>query len=169
MADQYLALDVKAVEQQINWLVSEYPDLADDEALRADMLEGETGLHAILSRVLDHRQEAVEVLTGIKARKQDITDRQSRYERRKDAMTTLIKRLMDVAGQDRVMLPEATISVTKGRESVLITDESELPQGFVKIVREPKKTEILASLQAGETVPGAALQFGENGITVRTK
>lgn len=168
MAD-YLTLDAKAVEQQIDWLILEYPDLAEDEALRADMLEGSTALHDVLSRAVNHRQEADETVKAIKARKQDITDRQSRFEQRKEAMTLLIKRLMDVAGQNKVTLPEATISVTKGRESVLITDADEIPQGFVKVIREPKKTEILAALQAGEPVPGAALQFGENGITVRTK
>lgn len=168
MAD-YLKLDVQTIERQINALMADYPDLADDDALRADMIEGETDLLSVMGRVLSHQLEAGAMVDAMKSRKSDLGERISRYERRSDAMRALMLNLLSAADQAKITLPEATISLSKGRDAVEITDEAELPQGFVKIVRQPDKTAIGAALKAGETVPGAVLRAGDVSLTIRTK
>lgn len=168
MAD-YLAMDAAAVARHIDALLVAYPDLVDDEALRADMLEGETDLHHVVSRALDHRQEAETMAAAIKLRETDLGERRSRYEKRSEAMKALIKSLMVSAGQNTLTLPEATISLTKARETVSIIDIDALPQGTFTTIRQPDKKAIKASIDAGEAVPGAALVKGEASITVRTK
>lgn len=168
MAD-YLTMDAQVVARHIDALMTAYPELADDDALRADMIEGATDLEHVVSRALDHRQEAVTMAEAIKARETDLGERRGRYTRRADAMKTLIKGLMDVAGTDKLVLPEATISITKARETVSIIDADALPQGFFATVRQPDKKAIGDALKAGEAIPGAALSFGEAGLMVRTK
>jgi hypothetical protein len=168
MAD-YLAMDAATVARHVEALYAAFPELAEDEALRADMVEGETDLHRVVSRALDHRMEARTMVKAMAERRSDLAERSSRWQRREDAMDVLIKGLMDIAGLEKLVLPEATISVNKARASVEITDESELPQGFVKLIRQPDKTAIGDALKAGAEVPGASLAYGEPSLTVRTK
>lgn len=168
MAD-FLAMDAAAVGRHIDALLVIYPELADDDALRADMIEGETDLYHVVSRALDHRQEAEAMATAIKQREHDLGERRGRYERRSEAMKALIRSLMVSAGQNTITLPEATVSLTKARETVSIIDIDALPQGTFTTVRQPDKKAIKASIDAGEDVPGAALVVGEPGLTVRTK
>lgn len=168
MAD-YIAMDAAAVARHIDALLVTFPELAEDEALRADMLEGETDLHRVVSRALDHRQEAETMAAAIKIRETDLGERRGRYEKRSEAMRSLIKSLMLSAGQNTLTLPEATISLTKARETVSIIDIDALPQGTFTTVRQPDKKAIKASIDAGADVPGAAIVVGEPGLTVRTK
>lgn len=168
MAD-YLAMDAATVARHVEALFTAFPDLADDEALRADMVEGETDLHRVVSRALDHRIEARTMVKAMAERKSDLAERSARWQRREEAMDVLIKGLMDVAGLEKLILPEATISIGKARASVEITNEAELPQGFVKLIRQPDKTAIGDALKAGQDVPGATLAYGDESLTVRTK
>lgn len=168
MAD-YLLMDAAFVEREINSLILAYPELAEDDALRADMIEGETGLTKIVERAFDHRQEAETMVEALKAREMSMSERRSRYARRGAAMDMLIKKLMTLAGVDKLILTEATISITNPRGAVDVTDASALPQGFFSITRTPDKKAIGDRLRAGETIPGAALAYGETGLSVRTK
>jgi hypothetical protein len=165
----YLALDAQTIERQINALMEAYPELAEDEALRADMIEGETDLMSVMRRVLDHQQEAASMVEAMKSRKTDLAERMSRYERRSDAMRALMLNLMSVADQTKITLPEATISMTKGRDAVEIIDINALPQGFYSLERKADKSVIKEALSAGHEVPGAALRTGDATLTVRTR
>lgn len=167
MADAYLEMDVKQVEQHVDWLISEYPELAEDEALRADMVEGEMDLESLLGRILSHYAEADMMVEAIKLRASDLSSRRARYESRMKAFRALAKRVLMASGKQSMTLAEATISISKPRERAIVSDVSQLPQGFVTI--EPKLAEILKSLKAGEAVPGAALQLGDAGLSIRTK
>lgn len=168
MAD-YLQLDAKTVERHVEALYGAFPELAEDEALRADMIEGSTDLHRVVSRALGHKLEARAMLKGMEMVKEDLADRFKRWQQRDEAMTVLIKGLLEVAGLEKLLLPEATISLTASRASVVITNEAELPQGYFQSVRQPDKRAIGDALKAGREIPGAALAFGETGLNVRTK
>lgn len=168
MAD-YLQLDAKTVERHVEALYGAFPELAEDEALRADMIEGSTDLHRVVSRALGHKLEARAMLEGMKTVKEDLAERFNRWQQREEAMTVLIKGLMEVAGLEKLMLPEATISIRPPSASVDITDPAALPQGYFALERKADKTAIGNDLKAGREVPGAALSYGEPSLTVRTK
>lgn len=169
MAD-YIKLDAALVDKQISQLMLEYGEaLEDDETLRSDMLEGETDLHSVLARIVDRRLQAEAMVSAIKERAGALKERQSRYERQKDAMTALALSLMVSAKQSKVTLPEATLSVSDGKDSVMVDNEVALPQGFTRTKTEPDKVAIGEALKRGEDVPGAYLQKGEPSLTVRKK
>lgn len=169
MAD-FIKLDADLVDKQISQIMMEYGEVLEgDEALRHDVMEGETDLHSVLSRIIDHRLEAEAMVTAIKERSGHLKDRQDRYERRKEAMTALALRLMVSAKQSKVTLPEATLSVSDGKDSVMVDNEAALPQGFTRTKTEPDKVAIGEALKRGEDVPGAYLQKGEPSLTVRKK
>lgn len=165
----FLQVDIAAFKAHWAGLLEAYPELAEDDELRADVLEGETELHELVKRLVNIRQDATAMAAAIKAIKQDNADRQARFERKADGASTLLKSLLIAAGVDKVTLPEATVSITKPRTTVEINDETALPQGFVEIRRVPKKAEIKKALEAGEEIPGAKLALGEEGLMVRTK
>lgn len=165
----YIAADTAFVKKQIANLIEAYPELQEDEDLLADMLEGETDLHRVVAKAVSKKLDARANKEAAKARKADIAERQSRFERQEDGYTAFIAQLMEVAGLQKLVLPEATISVTAARESVEITDIEALPQGFFKTERKPLSKEIMTALKAGEQVPGASLVIGDSGLMVRSK
>lgn len=166
-AQNNLAYDVTVLEREFADLVAAYPELAEDDELRADTIEGETDAYRVLGKIVAIERDANTMLLAIGERAKDLAARKDRYTRRKDAMRALLLRLLKAADLNKVSLPEATVSVGKGRAGVEIVDESLLPDNVVKMKREPDKTAIKAALDAGEDVPGAMLREGQPSVTVR--
>lgn len=164
-----LQLDAKTIAVQIDALLASFPDMADDDELRADMIDGETDFSTVMSRALNREREARAMVEAIKARTEDLTERRRRFERRIEAMRSLMLSLMSAADQTSVVLPEATISMAKGRETVEVTDVDALPQGTYRTVRQPDKATLLNLLKSGEQIPGAALATGDVTLSVRSK
>lgn len=169
MSAQYLALDAEAVRQQVMAILALYPELSEDEDLRRDMLDGETDL----SRVLSHAYEAAlatQIMqTGIDAALDDLKARKDRYARKEDALRELMRGLLETAGIQKMELPVATLSLTKPRTSVNVTDIDALPQGYFKLERKADKTAIKTAIEQGETIPGAELALGTSSLSVRVK
>lgn len=165
----YIKLDADYIKAQIDALKALYPELEEDDALRADMIEGETEIDKVIARALDHMAEADMMVSAIADRCGQQKARSDRYERRSNAMRTLIKDLMETANLKSIALPEATVSLSNGRQSVVIEDAAQLPQGFVKYEPKPDKKAVGDALKAGEVVPGASLVVGETSLTVRRK
>jgi hypothetical protein len=165
----FIQVDIADFKAHVADLLAAYPELVEDEDLRADMIEGETDMVPLVTRLLKRKLDADTMVSAIKQRKADIAERQARYERQSEGFKALIKSMMLAADLDKLTLPDATISVTKARTIVEITDEASLPQGFVEIKRVPKKTEIKKALEAGEEIPGASLGLSEEGLMVRPK
>lgn len=157
------------VRAEIDRLLSAYPELADDETLRLDMIEAETDFMKILSRVVNARADKLAFADAMKARMSDLSERKARYERGAEAMKALAHTLLTAAGQDKVTLPEATVFVTQPRTTVNVLNVDDLPQGYFRVKREADKTAIKSALEQGEQIPGAELAFGDEGLTIRTK
>lgn len=165
----FIQVDIAAFKAHVADLLAAYPELAEDDELRADMFEGETDMIPLVTRLLKRKLDADTMVSAIKERKADIAERQARFERQSEGFKALIKSIMLAADLDKLTLPDATVSVTKARAIVEITDETALPQGFVEIKRVPKKSEIKKALEAGEEIPGAVLGLFEEGLMVRPK
>lgn len=165
--DNLLHNQVANLLAEINSLLSEYPELADDDALRADMLEGSTQAFDVLTRLVGIERDADSMSKAVANRISELQARKARAEKRKEAMRVLMLRIMRGAGLSKASLVEATVSVGKGRDSVDITDEAVLPKAFVKVVKTPDRVAIKAALDAGRKVKGAAIKTGEDVLTVR--
>lgn len=167
--DQYFAADVSYTAKAIDDMLAAYPELLEDESLRADMLEAETSLPALASKIVRVRGERLAGAEGLNGYIKTLTERRDRMARGADGLKGLLLRLMATAQLPKLTLPEATVSVTPGRSTVSIVDVEELPQGTFTLIRQPDKAAIKAMIDAGEDVPGAALVAGENTLVVRTK
>jgi hypothetical protein len=153
--------------RQITALLLECPELAEDDVLRADMIEGETDAFKFLQDLEHKRQDACAMMDGIATRIDTLAQRSRRIDRREQAIRKMMHKILDAADLRKVELPEATISIRNGTPKVIIIEQNELPDYYIRIKREPDKTLIGAALKAGSTVPGAALSNSEPTISIR--
>jgi hypothetical protein len=155
------------VIKEINALLAEYPQLSDDEDLLKDTLEGNTRFNEVMERFLNAVRENETLAEAVSQRIGKLRERQTRLTHRAQFYRYLMHRLMDWAGIRSVTLPEAKISVINSPEKVIVTDESAIPDAFMRISKEPNKTAIKNALKSGSIVPGATLSNGGTTISMR--
>lgn len=162
-------LDPNIVGQQIANLILQYPELAEDETLRADMIEGETDAFDFLRRLVRLIGDAGALSGGTAAYIAELRERQARIDRRIEAFRLLAFKVMESADLSKVELAEATLAVRKGSRKIIITDEQALPNQCFKVTREPSRSAIKALLDAGIEVSGAIYSNGENSLMIKVK
>lgn len=161
-------LDPQFITAQIHSLLARYPELAEDETLRLDMIEAETDAKVLLEQLVRKKAEADSYALGIKSYQDELGERRSRMERRSEAAKELMFKIMEAAGIPKLELQEATLSIRNGVPKVIITDEAALPAEFVKLVSSPMKSEIGKALKDGKEVPGASMSNAEPVLAIRT-
>lgn len=166
MKEQYIAYDVTVLEREFADLLAAYPELEEDEELRADTIEGETDAHRVLGKIIAIERDANSMSAAIGERIKELQARKQRSERRKDAMRALAFRLMKAGNLSKVTLPEATVSISRKAPAVEIYDETLLPDNVVKLTRTPDKTAIKSALALGEV---AGARMGEAGETLTVR
>lgn len=134
-----------------------------------DTLDGMTDAADIADRMIADMLAAEAMGEAIRGEISDLTSRRDRYDARKDAFRRQLLSLLDATGEKKMERPRATISRRAGLPSVQITDEAAIPSQLCKITVAPDKAAIKAQLLAGETVPGAQIVMGADGVTVRVK
>jgi hypothetical protein len=155
------------VEQQVNALMLEHPDLMNDEDLKADMLLGSTDFYEIIEKIHLNIMHNSALMHGLIDILDDLNRRREVLRNRVEFQRALIKRLMEVADQKSIDIPTAKISLGKSPAKVIITDETAIPDEFVRTKREPNKTAIKEALVGGQDVPGATLSNGGTSLTIR--
>ena len=159
-------LDTLELRQQIDALLIAFPELQEDEILRADTFEAETNIDAILEKLVSLAGDAEAMVEAIKIRAGALSDRKGRFERRKDAMRALIQKIMDKAQITKRQLPEATLSISFRKPSIIVTDEAALPDEYTRTVRIPD----MKKINSAETPPaGCSLSNGKHVLTVRSR
>jgi hypothetical protein len=134
-----------------------------------DTLDGETDAADIADRLIAELADAEAMAEAIKAQEADLRSRRCRYEMRGDAFRRQLLNLLDAMGEKKIERPRATVSRRAGLPSVQITDEAAIPTQLCKTTVAPDKAAIKAQLMAGETVPGAQIVIGDDGVTVRVR
>ena len=164
-----IRLDHQQIQQQITGLLLAYPEMADDEVLRMDMISGETGAFEFLDILVRHIEDSKALEEGTALRIKELSERKSRFERRQEALRSLAFKIMQTGDIKKAELPIATLSVRNGTAKVVIHDEAVLPADCVRTTIAPDKAAIKEKLSAGHDVPGAYLSNGEPSLTIRVK
>ena len=88
-------------------------------------------------------------------------------------LTEYLARCMAMAGVKSIKKDDGlfSISLVAGRASCQITAEKKLPFDMVDVVEliKPRKKEIQERLEAGDQVPGAMLEYGNDYVMIRAK
>lgn len=156
----------------IQRIASELRDMLGDDfdsETFLDTLDGETDAADIADKLIAAMLDADSMAEAVKAQEADLKARRQRYDARGDAFRKQLFTLLSAIGEKKLERPRATISRRAGLPSVHITDETAIPSQLCKTTVTPDKAAIKAQLLAGETVPGAEIVIGDDGVTVRVK
>jgi hypothetical protein len=153
---------------QVSALLADFPELMEDDILRADMLEGSTDLFLLLSQIEEKRQETLAFIEALEYRAAMLKERKDRFERRDEALRKLLFNLLQNAGLKKAELALATLSVRAGTPKIIITDEEAVPDELCRFKREPDKVKIKDALTKSH-VAGAALSNAEPVLSIRVK
>ncbi len=162
-------IDVNATRAHVQNLLSLHPEMAADETLRMDMIEGETDAFKLLALILDNIRDSQTMKAAIDERAKELDRRSLRYEAREDFMRKLALRIMETADLRKVQLPEATLSVRAAPPAVRIINPELIPEKFWRIKREPNLSQIKAVLKTGTLVSGCSLNNAPDVLAVLTR
>lgn len=158
--------DLALVERQIADLLAAYPEVAEDEQLREDMVSGSTDLDTLLSVLLAAERDAAAMQSAVAERIDELKNRQARFKRRQEGAKKIMQRLMESSGLKRRQLTEATLSLAAVPPSVVIIDEFSIPPQFMRIKTEPDKAAIKDALKNAIEVPGCTLSNGGQSLRI---
>lgn len=134
-----------------------------------DTLDGETDVLDIIDWLLRKRSETVSVVAAIKAEEGALRARRKRYETRETSVKKSLQAILRAMDMVKIERPLATVSRRSGHTNVVIRDARDVPTQLCRITRTPDKAVILKILKAGEAVPGAELETGDETISIRVK
>lgn len=141
----------------------------DDETLR-DTLEGLSSLPEALSAVIRTYLDDLSVAAALGMRISDMQERLGRFEARAEKKRALVTQVMERAALKKLQEPDFTVSLRAVPAGLVVCDETAIPADYWK--PQPPKLDrkgLLATLTAGQTIPGAALGNGGTTISVRTR
>lgn len=165
-----MRFEANQVLLQIQALKILHPDIWDDDDDKLLTLESQTNADTVLSMLVEHMQEAKAFAGSIVMRITELELRLDRYERREKAFRDLAFRIMTAADIRKKELPEATLSIAKGRQKLVgNADPDKLPDELCILKRELNRGMIIEELKAGRTVPGFQLSNSEPHLTIRTR
>ena len=158
--------DINMLKRTIELLLERYPELKSDEELRADMLEGATDFRETMDRLLRRTQDSIYLANSCQSAERDIHDRRKRFEKRVEFGRELMKRLMEAADIRKLEFPTGTLSLMNSAPQVVILNEHEIPDDFMRIKKEPNKV-LLKEMLEKMDVRGATLSNGGTSLVIR--
>jgi hypothetical protein len=140
-----------------------------DETAFLDTLEGETDALDLADALIAKMQDDDAMAEAIKAQIDAMAARRHRIKARVERCREAMLALIDAMGVKKLERPRATISRRAGAMRLVLIDPTSIPSQLcdVETIVTPDKAAIKAALDAGEAVPGAALERGPDGLTVR--
>jgi hypothetical protein len=162
--------NVDELRRHIEALIREFPDLAEDEMLRIDMLDGETDIRRVMTSLFHDVDDNKSKIVAITVRLQELSARRERFGRRVDFLRQLMLKILQSAELSKIELAEATLSQRAVAPQVIgELDVDALPDDLVKVTRAPDKTKIREALLAHREVPGLALSNSPPTLVVNVK
>jgi DNA repair exonuclease SbcCD ATPase subunit len=162
--------NVDELRRRIEALIRDNEDLADDEVLKLDMLEGETDIYSVLTELFNASAETVTMMRAITERLQTLSERRARFGRRVDHLRDLMLMVLQSAELQKIELPDATLSQRAGTQKVIgEADVAALPDELCRVKREPDLVAIKARLLDHREVPGLSLSNAPPVLMVKVK
>jgi phage host-nuclease inhibitor protein Gam len=152
---------------EIDRLLEDYPELADDEQLRLDTIEGETDAHDIAARLVRLNNHAEAMAAGVKSEIEALNQRRQRYVEQSRRARVSLQQLLQAMNARKLELPAGTVSLRATPPSLVITDSEAIPADFWRVKREPDNTAIKDALKKGQAVEGCTLSNGGETISIR--
>lgn len=161
-----IAYDVVRGTQAAAGLIAELQ--GDDEALRHDMIEGETDLFEAVEAALAEIDECDVIAAGCREKETQFSERRRRIEARAERLRGLIEQAMSIADLSSMKLASATLSLKAVPPKPVYEDEAAIPSEFW---RQPDpvldKKKIADAVKDGRTIPGVSMTNGSSALQIR--
>lgn len=128
----------------------------DDQALN-DTLAGLDNFEERCLAVLRYSIEQEAHAEALGALIKQMQSRKARLEMAAQRARDAVFSAMQAAELPRIVAPDMTVSIGKGRPKVIVTDAELIPERFRRVKTEPNLTLIYAAASEGREVPGATL------------
>lgn len=162
--------DVNALRLEIERWLRDWPELAEDIQLRADMLDAETPIADVLADLIRMSESTRMLRDGSKEQLARLKARTERFDRRIEFARSLMRAVLDAAALRKFELAEGTIYLRQNQPQVVgDLDADTLPDDLVVVKRTPDKKAIREALEAGRVIEGVALSNSEPSIVVTIK
>lgn len=158
-----------AMEQAAAVLQRALADEPDEDGVLVDPIEAEADLRDRLHSVLRGVLEANKLAEAAGSMIDDLRERQARFKARADRLRGAAYACMEVLGSSRLEYADVTASTRSAPAKTIVTDESVIPDQFVRLKREIDRAALTAALKAGETVEGAELSQQIQTLQIRSK
>jgi len=162
-----LALEAHHWKQLRERLLVSFPDLAEDDQALLDTLDGETELTDKLAAILRSALHEEAMAGGLKEYQGKLTDRAAALKNRATKKRAVVLHFMEDVGLKKLQAPDLTATRKVTPPGVVVYDETQLPDEFVRTKTEPDKSALRAALKEGQDIPGA--QLGNTGETLQIK
>lgn len=143
----------------------------DDEALIADMIEGETNLVDLLPGIAKQIIECRIQTRGITEYLDSVNARLQRMEDRDERLRGVMLRALEAANLKSYEGPEGIFSRRRTPPKVEIIDEMQIPPAFFTTPKvpdpKPDKAAIKKALGEGAIIPGCRLDNGGETLQVK--
>jgi hypothetical protein len=149
-------------------LKAQYAEI-DEETLK-DTLEGLSLLPEMIEAIVRASLEDEALITGLKARLQEMQERLSRLKERQEKKRALVSWAMEKAGLEKHQAPDFSVFLRAGTPRLEVISEEEIPGEY--FVPQPARLDrlgLLSALKRGDPIKGARLSLGDRGITVRVR
>lgn len=161
---------VNRLRIEIETMLREYPELLEDDALRADMLEGATDARDVLTVLARHLDDAKGMQEGVHGRIEELCAREERFIARAEFIRDLIFKVLESAQLKKIELPDATLSLRSNPQRLIgEADAATLPDELCKITRSLDRKKIREAIDSGQAVPGFQLSNAPPSLMVRVK
>lgn len=138
-------------------------DLKDTfEGLEGEFNEKAVSLVHVVNNLDSDTTEIETEIKRLQARKKTIENKQK-------SAREYLRTNMEASGISKIECPLFSITLAKGRDTVFIDKESDIPDELVEVsvVQKPNKREILAKLKSGEDVPGCRLEKSKTSLRIK--
>jgi Gp157 protein len=141
-----------------------------DEQTLADTVEGLTDLHEIIGAIVRSVLTDEALAEGLKGRIKEMEARLERLNDRASKRRQIARDVMLETEIKKITEPDFTISIRAGSPSLIVVEESLIPQSFFE-PRRPKldRAGLLAELKGGAAIAGAQLSNPEPVMSVRAR
>lgn len=159
IAEQYKSIQEMADSDDENMLVA----IADTmEGIEAEFQDKAQAVVATAFNI----ESGIE---AIDAQIKRLQDRKKAIHSKSEWLRNYLKRNMEATGINKIDCPLFSITLSKASTQVEVTDESQIPDDYVKVKTTvtPDKVLIAKALKDGADIPGAMLVEGTRRLTIR--
>lgn len=136
----------------------------------ADTLEGAAGTFEEKAQsVLAYAEGLSADIDQVDAQIKRMQERKKQLSNKRQSMRDYLKRNMQLTGITNIKCPLFSITLAKGRDQVIIDDESLIPSDYVdvQVVEKVDNRALLSDLKDGLDIPGCHLEKTDESLRIK--